>query len=29
MHVLANRTMLAHLLANGVLKGDIDEMMQV
>jgi len=29
MHTLANRVMLTHLRDNGVLKGDIDEMMKV
>ena len=29
MHVLANRTVLEHLLAAGILKGDINEMMEV
>lgn len=28
MHVLANRTVLSHLLAHGVLQGDIEEMMK-
>lgn len=29
MHILANRTVLSHLLQAGILQGDIEEMMEV
>jgi len=29
MHKLANRVMLSHLTKNGILRGNVDEMMEV